>query len=200
MPDGAFLELVDLVLAVSQLLQDTREFALVLGADLGAANGLVQSRGATNEDLDVVLLGLGKNGLQKLLVDVALAASPALRGVVKDIEGAESLGVGVLQVLELLLQKNVLLLDVSKDQGDLGLVIGVLEDLTSQLVHGGNSGSTSDQADVVVLISFPRVLGKRSLKFQALVNVQAVDVFRHRAVGVLLDNKLQVTGLVCKKG
>lgn len=200
MSEGAFLELVDLVLAVSQLLQDTREFALVLGADLRTANGLVHSRGPANEDLDVVLLGLGKDGLQKFLADVTLAAGPALRGVVKDIEGAESLGVGVLQVLELLLKKNVLFLDVSKDQGDLGLVIGVLENLTSQLVHRSNSCSTSDQADVVVLVSFPRVLGKRSLEFQALVDVHAVDVFRHRAVGVLLDNKLQVTGLVCEKG
>ena len=191
------LELEDLLLRVAQVGQDTSELTLVLGADLGTRDSLVHGRRTTDEELDVTLLGLGQDSLQELLGDEALATGPLRRGLVQDVEGTEALGVGVLKILELLLQKDILLGDVTEDQGDLGLVIGVLEDLTGKLVHGGDTGATGDQSDVVVLVSLPGVLDKRTLEGQALVDVHGVHVLRHGAARVGLDDKLEVTGGFC---
>lgn len=190
------LELEDLVLAVAQLLQSTRQITLVRRADLGAADGLVQTRGPANKELDVVFLGLREHSLQQVLGDVALTASPALGRVVQDIEGPEALGIGVLEVLELLLQENVILGDIAKNQSHLSLVLGVLEDLASQLVHRGDTSATSNQGDVVVLVSLPGVLGKRSLERHALVDIQAVEVLRHGPVRVRLDDELKEARLI----
>lgn len=190
------LELEDLILAVAQLLQSTGQIALVLRADLGAADGLVQTRGSANKELDVVLLGLWEHSLQQVLGDEALTASPALGRVVQNIEGPEALGIGVLEVLELLLQEDVILGDIAKNQSHLSLVLGVLEDLASQLVHRGDTSATSNQGDVVVLVSLPRVLGKRSLERHALVDIQAVEVLRHGPVRVRLDDELKEAGLL----
>lgn len=186
------LKLENLVLGVAKLLQDTRKLTLVLGADLATGDGLVQTRWATDEELDVLLLGLREHSLQQLLGDVTLATSPLLGRVVQDVEGTETLGVGVLQILELLLEENVVLVHVTEDQSHLGAVLGVLEDLTGQLVHRGDTGTTGDQADVVVLVGLPGVLDDGTLERQALVDIHGVDVFRHRAVGVSLDDQLEV--------
>jgi hypothetical protein len=191
------LELEDLLLAVTKILQDTSELTLVLGADLATGDSLVHGGRTTDEELDVLLLGLRQDSLQQLLGDVALATGPALRGVVQDVEGTEALGVGVLQILQLLLQEDILLGDVAEDQSDLGLVLGVLEDLAGELVHRGDTSTTGNQADVVVLVGLPGVLDKRSLERQALVDVHGVDVLRHGAVGVGLDDELKVAGNIC---
>lgn len=193
------LKLEDLLLRVAQLLQDTGQLALVGRAVLGATDGLVHAGRSADEDLDVLLLGLGQDGLQELLADVALAAGPLLGRVVQDVEGTEAAGVGVLELLEFLLQEDVLLLDVTEHQGDLGLVLGVLEDLTRKLVHGGDTGTTSDQANVVVLVGLPGVLDDRTLEVQALADVHAVQVLGHGSVGVDLDDKVDVTGGFCAK-
>jgi len=191
-----YLELEHLLLAVAKLLQDTSELALVLGADLAARDGLVQARWATDEELDVLLLGLGQNGLQQLLGDEALTTGPILGGLVEDVEGAEPAGVGVLQLLELLLQQNILLLDITEDHGDLGVVIGILENLASQLVHRGDTSTTSNQSDVVVLVGLPGVLDDGALEGQGLIDGQRVDVLRHGSIGVDLDDEFKEAGLL----
>lgn len=191
------LELEYLVLVVTQILQDTSEFTLVLGADLTAGDSLVHGGRATDEELDVFLLGLWQDSLQQLFADVTLATGPLRRGVVQDVEGTEALGVGVLQILKLLLQEDIFFADIAEDQSDLGLVLGVLEDLTGELVHRGDTSTTGDQADVVVLVCLPRVLDNRSLEGQALVDVHGVDVLGHRAAGVSLDDELKVAGDIC---
>lgn len=188
------LELENLLLVVAELLQDTLELTLVLGADLGTGDGLVHGRRTTDEELDVVFLGLGEDSLQQLLGDVALAASPFLGGLVQDVEGLEALGVGVLKLLELLLEEDVLLRDVAEHEGHLRLVLGVLEDMAGKLVHGGDTSATGDQADVVMLVGLPGVLDDRTLHRQSLVNVEGVDVLGHGAIGVGLDNELEVSG------
>lgn len=190
------LELVHLVLAVSQLLEDARQLALVLGAGLSSANGLVHARRTADEDLDVLLLGLWENGLEELLGDVALSASPLLGRVVQDVERTEPLRVRVLDFLEFLLQKDVLLGNITKDQRHLGLVVGVLEDGTDQLVHGRDARATGDQGNVLVLVGLPGVLGDRALEIQTLAYVHAVKVFRHGTIGIALHDEIQVAGLI----
>lgn len=191
------LELEDLVLVVTKILQDTTEFTLVLGADLTAGDSLVHGGRATDEELDVLLLGLGQDSLQQLFADEALATGPLRRGVAQDVEGTEALGVGVLQILKFLLQQDISFAVVAEDQSDLGLVLGVLEDLTGELVHRGDASTTGDQADVVVLVGLPGVLDNRSLERQALVDIHGVQVLGHGAAGVSLDDELEVAGDIC---
>jgi hypothetical protein len=143
------LEFVNLVLAVPELLQVAVELALVGRALLATTDSLVQAGRAADEDLDfLALLGLGENGLQKLLSNVALAALPCLRGVVQDVESAESLRVCVLQVFPFTLQQNVLLRDVAEDQGDFCLIVGVLENGSCGLPHGCDASTTRNQGDM----------------------------------------------------
>lgn len=99
-------------------------------------------------------------------------------------------------MMELLLQEDVFLADVSVDEGDLGLVVGVLEDGADQLVHGGDTGTTSNESNVGVLVGFPGVLGERSLEVEALADVHAIQVRRHGAIGIALDNEVQVSRCV----
>lgn len=191
------LELVHLLLRVAELLEGAGQLALVLGANLVARNSLHQAGRAADKQLDVLLLGLGEDSLEELLGNVALVADPLLGGVVEDVESAEALGVGVLELVELLLEKDVLLSDVAEDKGDLGLVVGVVEDGAGELVHGGDTGTAGDEGDVGVLVLLPLVLGQRALDVEALAGNQVVDVGAHGAVGVLLDNEVKETLLAC---
>lgn len=170
------LKLEDLVLLVTKLLQDTCELTLVLGADLSTRDRLVHSGGTADEELDVLRLRLRKNSLQQFLRDVALTLRPALRGVVKEMEDLESLGIGVLELTELLAEKNVVLVDVAVDERDLGFVLGVGEDLAGQLVHGGDTSTASNQGNLLVLVSLPGILGKGTLEVKSVAGLKAVDV------------------------
>lgn len=191
------LELVHLVLAVSEFLEDARQLALVLGADLGSTNGLVHARRTADEDLDVLLLGFRENGLEQLLGDVALAASPLLGRVVQDIERTEPLRVRVFEFLKLLLQEDVLLRDVPEDQRHLGFVLGVLEDGAHKLVQRSDARATGDQGDVFVLIGLPGILWNWALEVQALPYVHAVQMLGHWAIRIALHDEIQVAGFIC---
>lgn len=193
------LKLVDLVLGVSKLRQVSTKLSLVARALLGAGDGLVHAWGAADEDLDVLLLGAWQDSLEQLGSDHTLGARPALRWVVQDVEGAESLRVLVLQLLELALQQDVLLGDVSEDEGDLGLIFRVLEDGACELVHGCNAGATCNQGNVLVLVGFPGVLGNGSLHVEPLAGIHVVQVLGHGAVGITLYEKVDVAWRVWKK-
>lgn len=187
------LELVHLILLVAEVLESTGQLTLVLGADLVSRDGLHQTGRTTDEKLDVLVLGLRKNSLEEVLGDVSLVANPLLGGVVEDVESAEALGVGVLEVLELLLEEDVLLGNVAKDEGNLGLVVGVVEDGAGELVHGGDSGTAGNKGDVVVLVLLPGVLGERSLDVESLTGDKVVDVCAHGTIGVLLNKQVEKT-------
>lgn len=114
---------------------------------------------------------------------------------IKDIESFEPLGVGVLQLRQLLLQEDVRLGDVSKDQSDLSLIFGVVEDRAHDLVHGRDSSAAGNHRDVVVLVGRPLVLRQRTLKRQRLVDVHVMEVSRHGAFLVLLHEEIKVPSL-----
>lgn len=187
------LELVHLILLVAEVLESTGQLTLVLGADLVSRDGLHQTGRTADEKLDVLVLGLRKNSLEEVLGDVSLVADPLLGGVVEDVESAETLGVGVLEVLELLLEEDVLLGNVAEDECDLGLVVGVVEDGTGELVHGGDSGTAGNEGDVIVLVLLPGVLGERSLDVESLTGNKVVDVCAHGTIGVLLNKQVEET-------
>jgi len=174
----------------------TTQLTLVRGAVLVAGDGLVESGRTADEDLEVLLVGRRDDSLEELLGDEALALRPVLRGLVKDVEGTEAVGVLVLELLKLVLEDNVVGGDVTVDERNLGLVLWVLEDSAGELVHGGDSGATSDQSDVVVLVGLPRVLGDGSLHLKRLARCHVVHVLGHDSTGVPLDDEVKVAGSV----
>lgn len=101
---------------------------------------------------------------------------------------------------KLLLQENVLLGNVSENKGDLGLILGVVEDSTDQLVHGGDSSSSSNAGDVLVLVGGPLVLHEGSLEGEHLSVVHVVKVGRHGSSLVLLDDEVHVSTLLLISG
>lgn len=192
---AGYLKLVNLLFIVSKLLQDTAKLALVLGANLVAGDGFVHARRAADKDLELLaLLGLRQNRLQQLLGDVPLALCPLLRGVVEGVESTETLGVGILELVKLLLKEDVILGEVAVDESDLRLILRVLEDGADQLVHGGNSGAASDKRDVLVLVRRPWVLGERALKVETLAGSHTMQMFRHGTVGIPLDDQVNEAG------
>jgi hypothetical protein len=191
------LELVNLILLIAKLLQGTSQLTLVLGADLVSGDGVHETGRAADEQLDVLVLGLREDSLQELLGNVAAVADPLLGRVVEDIESTETLGEGVLKVLKLLFQKDVLLRDVTKDKGDLGLVVGVVEDGASELVHGSDPSTAGNESDVVVLVLLPGVFRQRALDVEALTGNKVVEVCAHRTIWVLLNEQVDETLLAC---
>lgn len=129
------LKLVDLIRTIPQILQHPRQLALVRGTLLRPTHGLIQPGGPTYEDLDILLLRLRQHRLEQFLRDVAFALHPALGRVVEDVEGAEAIRVGVLEVLELGFEEDVGFGEVAEDEGDAGFVGGVFEDGAGELVH-----------------------------------------------------------------
>lgn len=187
------LELVDLVLGVTEFLEVTGNLALVGWTLLGTGDGLVHARGTADEKLDVGLLGVGEDSLEELLADEALGARPVRWGLVEEVEGAETLGVLLLEVLELALQEDVFLADVAENKRDLGLVVRVLEDGAAELVHGGDASTASNEGNLVVLVGGPGVLGDGALEVESLTGTHVVHVLGHGAVGVALDDEVDVS-------
>lgn len=191
------LELVDLLGRIAELLEDTGELALVAGALLVARDGGHHAGRTADEDLDILVLGLGKDSLEDVLVDVALGTGPLLGRVVEDVESAEALGVVVLEGGELVLEKNVLLGNVAENESNLGLVVGVVEDGAEELVHGADTGAASNEGNVLVLVRLPRVLGERALDVEALAGSHVVEVGAHGTTLVLLDQEVDIALGTC---
>lgn len=190
------LKFIHLLPGVAQLLQDTSQLALVLGAHLGAADRLVHARRPAHKQLDPLRLRLREGHLHQLLRHIALAARPARARLVQQVEHLELPRVHVLQVFQLPAQQDVLLAHIAINQRHLRLVRGVAEDLADELVHRRDPRAAGHHADVAVLVGLPLVLGDRALERERLAHAQLVDVRRHRAPGVLLHQQVQVAGLV----
>jgi hypothetical protein len=79
-----------------------------------------------------------------ILADETNTARPARRWVIEDIVDLEPVGVGLGQLIQLLLEKNVLWVDVGVDEAELSPVGGVFESGANDLQHGGDSSPTSN--------------------------------------------------------
>ena len=89
---------------------------------------------------------------------------PFLWRTVQYVERSQTLGEFLLQVGELGFQQDIFFLDVAEDEGDFGVVGGVVEDAAEELVHGGDSGTAGDQGDMVMFIGRPGVFGDGALE------------------------------------
>ena len=83
-------------------------------------------------------------------------------------ESTESARIGILEVFELLFQKDVFLGDVSVHKCDFGFVRWVVEDGADELVHWCYAGAASDEADVFMLVGGIWVFGYGSFQVEEL--------------------------------
>lgn len=102
----------------------------------------------THEDL-----GVGASR-RKVLCDMFLGnesrtTSPSSRGVVQNVVHLEPVREHGNQIIQLNAQQDIFLVDVGVDEAELGWVTGVEEGVANDLEHGGDTGSTSDQAKLL---------------------------------------------------
>ena len=153
-------------------------------------------RGTADEDLAVRLSGVLEVGLDVLLGDEADTARPAGRGVVEDVVNLELLGVRGLEVLELLVQEDVGLVDVGVEERHGGLVLRVPEDGTDDLDHWGNTGTSSNHAEVIDEVGGVLEVALGSLDAELVARVEGGDIARDVALFVGLDEELKVALVV----
>ena len=120
------LELEDLV---RELGDGVGLFVTEILGDLG--HGRDHGGRAAEKDLDVSSRG-GHVLLDHVSVHKADATGPSLGGIVKNVVDLE-LGVLLGKQVQLGLQQDVVLVNVGKDEVDLGLVLGVLHNGTDDL-------------------------------------------------------------------
>jgi len=89
-----------------------------------------------------------------MLLDVILAnesdsAIPSRRRVVKNVENLEAVSIDTLELFEVLSKKNVLLIDVSVNESDFGMIFGVLEAGMNDLHHRSDTCATRNHGDVL---------------------------------------------------
>lgn len=177
------------------LLEDTTHFALGLVLGFGTGDGFQHRVGTADEDLQALGLGAWNALLDKVGANVALGTRPVLGGTVQDVDNVEAVGISLGIAIKLLLEQNIFFGLVGEDKGDLGLVVtGVLvEDLADDLKHGGDTRATGDHTDVVNALLRPVVLGNGALDIKGLANLEVVNMLAHLALGVDLNDEVNVT-------
>lgn len=190
------LELENLVLGETEVLESTVNLTLVGRRDLATGDGLVERRRTADEDLDVVGVGSGRVALDELLGDETALTLPVGGGLVEEVVHVKLLGLGLGDGVDLVLEQNVALGGVTVEKVDLGLVLGVLVDGLDELVQRGDTGSGTNQGDLLVEVGLPLVLDDGTLEGQGLALLELVDVLGHLSLGVRLDDELKLALLV----
>ena len=86
--------------------------------------------------------------LNVVLGNKTYATSPTLRRIVEHIVDVETIRVGGSKGIKLLFEKDVLEINIGIDEGELRLVIRVLQCSVDDLQHGRNTSTTGDHADL----------------------------------------------------
>jgi hypothetical protein len=129
--------------------------------------------------------------------NIANTASPSLRGLVKDIVNPDT-RIRSRKLIQILLEQNILLGDVGKDEVNLSAVtsLATTDNGTDNLQHGSNAstaGNHTEMADHVGRIN-EGTLG--SLDTDGLSDGEAGHVLADVAGGVGLDQEVEVAWLV----
>lgn len=222
-PPPTHLKLINLLLPIPQLPQHTPQLSLILWTLLHATNRLIHPRRPTHKNLHILHFRFGQDLLEEVIIDVPRSPlGPIIGGLVEHVESAETLGVGVFEVLEFVFEEDVGFGEVAVDEGDFGFVGGVGEDGAAELVHSvffwgvsilvvverggegrggivrGYACAAGDETDVVVLVGRPGVFGDGTFEFETLRWFHVVEVGRHGAVGVFLDHEVDVASCICQ--
>lgn len=191
------LELVNLILPVTQLLQNTTALA---SPALLAEERLLHRRRAAHHDLGVLLRSGRSDLLQEGLSDIPLPEATVTTLVLEAADRIHSLElarVACLVLLELLVQEHVLLAVDAEDERDLGLVLRVVEDALDELVNGCDARAAGDERDRGVLVGRPLVARDAHCEHDAVAGAQGVQVRGLLALGVALHQEVHVAGRVC---
>lgn len=129
--------------------------------------------------------------------DVADAASPSLRRVIKDIVDADTLVLGS-QGLEVFSQEDVLRGDIGEDEVDFGLVtsLATTNNGADNLQHGGDTSASSDHTKVTNHVGGVDEGTLGTADSNALADHERGHVLGDVALGVGLDQEVEEAGLV----
>lgn len=105
-------------------------------------------RGAANKEFAVGIVGVLKVLLDVFFGDKANAAFPARRGVIKDEIDLEAVAMTPQQFFQVVLEKDIFLVDVGVDKTNSGFVGWVAENSANDLNHGGDTGTPGNHAEV----------------------------------------------------
>lgn len=101
------------------------------------------------------------------------------------------------KVVQILLQKNVLLVDVREDEINLSLVAGspASEDSLDDLEHGSDTGTASDHAEVPDHVGSVNHGALGALDLHLVANLEGCEVTADVAGRVALDEQVEVAGV-----
>lgn len=132
--------------------------------------------------------------------DEADTTGPAIGWVVENVVDTESI-VFLLQLLELVSEKNIIGVDVGEDEVDLGSVVTtvtgtIADDSFDDLQHGSDTSATSDHTNVTAHVGGVHHGTLRAADLQIVSDLEGGEVLRDVSLGVSLDEQVKVTSLV----
>jgi hypothetical protein len=130
--------------------------------------------------------------------DETNTTSPTFRGVVENIVYPNVIVLGG-QLIQILLQQNVFLVDVGKDEINLRPVLGVLGDGTDDLKHGGNPGAAGNHTKVAHHVRGVLELPLWPADLDGLSDFEGGNVLGDVASGVGFDEQGEGTAVVVRR-
>jgi hypothetical protein len=112
-------------------------------------HGIDHRRRTAKEKLAVGSVWVWKMFLDMLFGDEANAAFPGRRGVIEDKEDLELAWVEPQELMQVVLEKDIFLVDVGVDESNSGFVLGIAKNGTDDLDHGGKTSTTGNHTEVV---------------------------------------------------
>lgn len=184
-----------MLLGETKIGEGTSDLTLVGWRNLLTGDGLVERWWTTDKD---VVLGISawNVGLQPLLGDVTGLSLDTGVLLVEEVGDLDSVRVLRGNLVELLLEQNVVSGLVTVNQVDLGLFLWVLGDLVEKLVQWSDTGTTTNQGNLLKLIWLQWPLNNWTLDGNGVVLLKAKEVVTHLTSLVLLDDKFNSTGLL----
>lgn len=118
----------------------------------------------------------------------ANTTSPAFWGIVQNVVNTE-VGVGGRELIQVLLQQNIVLINVCKEQVDLCLIFWVPQDRLNDLQHRSDTSSTGDHAESADKVGAVMEVPLGALDPDSLPNLETGDILGDVASRVGLDKK-----------
>ena len=139
--------------------------------------------------------------LDMLLGHKANTALPANRRVVEDIDGLEPFPVLLNQTLEIIPEKDILLINIGVDQSDSCAIGRVFKGSANDLQHGRNSGSASNHREVGHQVGSVVKLSLGPFDADLVTELEQRDMFRDIAFLVCLLGRVhgEVSGLAARR-
>lgn len=117
------LKLVDAILDITKLLQETSQSTLALVRVLVATDSFHQWRRTAHKDNRRFDIRLGHGVLDQVKGNVALVTSPAGSRLFQDVVNTEAIRESLCIAIQLVFEQNVFFSGVAKDQGEFGGLI-----------------------------------------------------------------------------